>query len=108
MLSLMYGGELCYWHRQLSAMQGTLPSSDPLGDTTASSEASSKCRDFPELCLVMNAACGSTFVDRWCGQFDAISVGVEFLKKYIDTVRNTIHGMGWDCKRADELLLQLK
>ena len=107
MLSLMYGGELCYWHHQLSTMQGTLHSSDAPGTTSVTSGSDNQVKHF-SASLVMDAMCGSTLVDVWRQQFDARTVGVKFLRKYIDTVRNSLQGMGWDCRRAEDLLLQLK
>ena len=88
-------------------MQGTLHSSDALGSVSLPSGANSKTKDF-SASLVMDALCGSAFVDVWRREFDARTVGVKFLRKYVDTVRNTMQGIGWDCRRAEELLLQLK
>ena len=102
MLALMYGGELCYWHHQVSTVQKTLRSSDVLGATTDTSGACNWPR------LVMDATCGSAFADAWRQQFDARTVGVKFLGKYVEIVRNSVQGLGWDCRRAEELLLQMK
>ena len=107
MLALMYGGELCYWHHQVFTMQTTLRSSDALGATTDTSGACNQAKDFSPR-LVMDATCGSAFADAWRQRFDARTVGVKFLRKYVDIVRNSVQGLGWDCRRAEELLLQMK
>ena len=107
MLALMYGGELCYWHHQVSTMQTTLLSSDALSATTDTSVACDQTKDFSPR-HVMDAMCGSAFADAWRQHFDARTVGVKFLGKYIDIVRNSVQGLGWDCRRAEELLLQMK
>lgn len=107
MLSLMYGGELCYWHSQLSAVQETLHLSDAPSIASLPSKASGQAGDF-SASLVMDALIGGTFVEQWRLQFDAKMIGEKFLKKYVDTVRNSMQGIGWDCRRAEELLLLLK
>ena len=38
--------------------------------------------------------------------FDSVSNGTKFLQKFVDVVKGSFQGNGWDCSRAEQILAE--
>ena len=135
MLALMYGGELCYWAWEMEMSdskkreeeeKARQPGVDrePRRDRermSNDSRVSSDClsverRDrgmgtaaapplFSSLILLLK---GRGYLDQYCREFSAASVGQSLLTKYIKLAQGPLKSQNWNYARAVQLVVQLK
>lgn len=96
MLALAYGGELSYWFEV----------------NRISSDKATPLSRYPELYRVMEAVYSLSEVSEQQQQqqqlVDVVSIGMEFLLRYIEVAKNSLSMQSWKCDRSEEILVELK